>query len=200
MRKVSVVIPSFNHERYIVAALRSAVAQSYPEIDIVVVDDGSTDRSVSLIEEFAAGCGRPLRVFVQANAGAHAAIERGISLASGEVIAILNSDDVYCPNRLTEVMAAVGDKKHFIAFTALEYIDEGGDRLGSEDHYTTWYERMVKAAEAGPGLGYGLLLGNFTVSTSNFVFSRRHHELVGPFRPFKLAHDLDYILRSLLEI
>ncbi|HEX8168859.1 MAG TPA: glycosyltransferase [Beijerinckiaceae bacterium] len=199
MRKVSIVIPSYNHERYVLDALRSAAAQSYPEVEIVVVDDGSSDRSVALIEAFAAGCERPVKLLVQSNAGAHAAIERGISVASGDVIAILNSDDLYARDRLSEILAAAGDHDDFMAFTGIDYIDENGRSFPPDDHHRTWYARMVSESDATPGLGFGLALGNFAVSTSNFVFSRRYRERVGAFAPYRAAHDLDFLLRGIFD-
>ncbi len=93
---ISVVIPCFNAERWIAASLRSVLAQGWPGLDIVVVDDGSSDGSVALVER-----GFPqVRVISQANAGVAAARNRGIEAARGEWIAFIDADDWWLPGKL----------------------------------------------------------------------------------------------------
>ncbi len=93
---ISVVIPVHNGERFLAAALRSVLTQSLPVREIVVVDDGSTDRSAEIAAEFA-----PLvRLLRQTQAGAGAARNTGIGVAQGEMIALLDADDLMTPDRL----------------------------------------------------------------------------------------------------
>ncbi|MEO8056013.1 MAG: glycosyltransferase [Acidobacteriota bacterium] len=95
-RTFSVVIPVFNAERYLGVAIASALAQTFPPLEIVVVDDGSTDSS----REVAAGFGGRVRVFSGPNAGPSAARNRGVREARGEWIAFLDADDLLEPRYL----------------------------------------------------------------------------------------------------
>ena len=105
--RVSVVIPSYNHELFVERALRSVLEQDYPDLELVVVDDGSTDGTRAVVERVLAEPTRCKLVYeAQANAGAHAALERAIALSSGEVIAVLNSDDYFHPQRLARLVAS----------------------------------------------------------------------------------------------
>ena len=84
MSGVSVVIPSFNTERYIREAICSAISQGHPDLEIIVVDDGSTDATADIAESF----GPPVRVFRQANQGSGTARNRAIAESRGDFIAI----------------------------------------------------------------------------------------------------------------
>jgi len=93
---ISVIIPCYNAARYIGATLASVLAQDQPDLEIIVVDDGSQDDSVALVRaKF------PLvRVACQANAGVAAARNTGIALARGELIAFVDADDIWLPGKL----------------------------------------------------------------------------------------------------
>ena len=101
MVRVSVVIPSYNHGRFVEAAVASVLDQD-ADLELVVVDDGSTDDSVERLARFA---GDPrVKVFEQENRGAHAALNRGLGLARGEIVFILNSDDLFEPGRVRQIL------------------------------------------------------------------------------------------------
>ncbi|HYC00512.1 MAG TPA: glycosyltransferase family A protein [Candidatus Limnocylindrales bacterium] len=93
---VSCIIPAFNAERYLAAALDSALAQTRPPDQIVVVDDGSTDATAAV----AAGYGARVVLLRQANAGPAAARNRGIAASAGDVLAFLDADDTWEPRKL----------------------------------------------------------------------------------------------------
>ena len=95
---VSVIVPSFNHEAFVGPAIDSALAPGGADVEVVVVDDGSTDDSRERLEAYA---GNPrVKVHHQENRGAHAALNRGLELAGGDLIFILNSDDSFAPQRI----------------------------------------------------------------------------------------------------
>lgn len=96
MPKVSVIIPSYNCERYIAQTLNSVLNQSYKDIEIIVVDDGSSDRTREIVASF----GPSVQLIAQANAGRCAARNRGISQAVGEYICLLDHDDYWFPDKL----------------------------------------------------------------------------------------------------
>src|SRR6476620_11007346 len=95
---ISIVIPSYNHRNFIWETIRSAQAQTQQPVEIIVLDDGSTDGSFEYLQREFAGSLAHLKQ--RANRGAHATINDAIALSRGEWIAILNSDDVYTPERL----------------------------------------------------------------------------------------------------
>ncbi len=103
---LSVIIPLYNKEREIGATLRSVLAQTLQPSEIVVVDDGSTDRSADIVREIAAA--NPLvRLVPQANAGECAARNRAIAETTGEYIALLDADDEWRPGFLQEIAALI---------------------------------------------------------------------------------------------
>lgn len=93
---VSVVMPAYNAGPYLEAAIRSVLEQDYPAVELIVVDDGSSDGT----PEFAAGFGERVRVLRQRNAGPAAARNRGMAAARGELVAFLDADDVWLPGKL----------------------------------------------------------------------------------------------------
>ncbi len=107
---ISVVIPTFNRAQQVQVALRSVLAQSYAEVEVIVVDDGSTDATREAVEQIVSeqnGKGKPIRYFSQANQGPSAARNKGIAEASGDWIAFLDSDDVWLPEKLEWQLRAI---------------------------------------------------------------------------------------------
>src|ERR1035441_1655051 len=107
---VSVVVPTFNRSRQVQAALKSVLAQTYPEFESIVVDDGSTDGTGETIKQIVSlkgGNGRQVRYFFQPNQGQSAARNKGIDEARGEWVAFLDSDDVWLPEKLEWQVRAI---------------------------------------------------------------------------------------------
>jgi len=107
---VSIVIPTYNRARQVQAALKSVLAQTYPEFEAIVVDDGSTDgtdESIKQIVRLQGGNGGQVRYFFQPNQGQSAARNKGIDEARGEWVAFLDSDDVWLPEKLEWQVRAI---------------------------------------------------------------------------------------------
>ena len=129
-RSVSVVIPCFNGERYLQEAIDSALSQSVRPLEVIVVDDGSTDASVDI----ATGYGAPVSLARQPNAGAAAARNAGAALARGVFIAFLDADDLWTPASLRlrlaaleqnpEAHAAFGGVEQFVCDRAPERVKQ----------------------------------------------------------------------------
>src|SRR5436853_749734 len=98
---VSVIIPVYNCEQYLAEAIQSVLAQTHPTIELIVVDDGSTDNSAAVAKSFAV-----VRYVFQRQGGPGAARNRGISLARGSFLAFLDADDVWVAGKLTRQLAA----------------------------------------------------------------------------------------------
>ena len=100
---ISVVIPCHDGERYVAETIRSVLAQDHRPLEIIVVDDGSTDRSAQTVLAF----GDVVRLARQPHRGAAAARNRGVELATGELIAFLDADDLWTTHALPRMRAAL---------------------------------------------------------------------------------------------
>lgn len=117
MCEVTVVIPVYNGEAHVGDAVRSALAQSFGDLEILVVDDGSTDSSSTVVSTFEDARVRLIR---QANAGPGAARNAAIDVASGCWIAFLDADDLWHPQRLERQLAAL-DRNSDVVWAAAEF-------------------------------------------------------------------------------
>lgn len=117
--KVSVVIPSYNREKTIKKCLDSVISQTYKAYEIILVDDGSTDKTIEQAERL--GCSY-LKVIKQNHKGAQAARNLGIVNACGEYIAFLDSDDEWLPTLLEEFMYLLQKEKENIVIYTDGYI------------------------------------------------------------------------------
>lgn len=102
---VSVVMPVFNGEKYIGEAIKSVLDQTYRHIEVIVVDDGSTDRSAEEVRRFAPLVG----YYPRPHGGIGAALNYGLSLAQGSYFAFLDADDLWIKNKLTVQLSAFGN-------------------------------------------------------------------------------------------
>lgn len=100
---VSIVIPSFNHADYLAAAIDSVLAQDYPRVELIVLDDGSTDGSAALLERY----GRRFHWERQPNQGQASTMNRGWRMAKGEILAYLGADDVLLPHAVSASVSAL---------------------------------------------------------------------------------------------
>lgn len=108
MKKISVIVPVYNVEKYLPRCIESILHQTYENIELILVNDGSTDTSGSICDSYAVRDSR-VQVVHQANSGVSAARNAGIHLAAGEYLQFVDSDD-YIDANMTEIMAAVLDK------------------------------------------------------------------------------------------
>lgn len=187
---ISVVIPLYNHEKFITAALYSIINQTLPPKEIIVIDDGSLDGSGALVEAVAEA--RPKIIFwSHPNRGAHNTINAGIHRASGDLVAILNSDDVYEPTRLERAAKALLARPEAdVLMTSLKFINDDGAEISNP-----WFDRAIGFYHECNDLGLALVNGNFFMTTSNLVARRSLFSEVGYFADLRYAHDLDFFLR-----
>ena len=196
-RRVSIVMPAYNHERYVAAALDSVLAQTHANLEIIVVDDGSTDATGAILDERAARCTtHPITIVHQANAGAHEAFNHGLALARGEIVALMNSDDLYAPERLERLIAQIEDRGAGLGFSATRFIDEQGNDIGAADPYAKHLRKAIADAARAPDPLYVLVYNNIAVSTGNFVFRRELLEHTGGFCAMQVCHDWDFLLAA----
>jgi glycosyltransferase involved in cell wall biosynthesis len=200
---VSVVVPVYNHERYVESALDSVAAQGHPALELIVVDDASSDGTPAAIERWCArerAGGRFARIESlrnESNLGAHASLNRGMATARGDYIALLNSDDRYGPGRIETLLARMQAAASPFAFSAVMPVDAAGRRALA----SPLARRIASAREeiaALPSVSFGFVFRQLAISSGNFMFHRSIYETVGGFAPLRYCHDWDYALRAFL--
>jgi len=172
---VSVIIPAYNAQRFLPKTLSSARVQTYSNIEIIVVDDGSTDATPE-IAEAAARVDKRVRVIHQRNAGVAAARNRGIAEARGDYVAPLDADDIWHPRNVAlqvEALRAAGPGAA-LSYAWFVSIDQYGRFLGFCRSNRLCLSREVV---------FGLMAGNFIGNGSSTVMRRSRVEAVGGYDP-----------------
>ncbi|MCR5294625.1 MAG: glycosyltransferase [Lachnospiraceae bacterium] len=127
--KVSVITPCYNGEKYVGETIQSVLSQTYPNWEMLIVDDGSTDASRRVLEAYAAKDER-IRCFYQENRGSAAARNLGLREASGRYIALLDADDLWDPDFLEKQLAFMKEKRAVCVASAYRFIDSSSRDTG----------------------------------------------------------------------
>jgi glycosyltransferase involved in cell wall biosynthesis len=137
---VSVVTPSFNQARFIRETIDSVLAQSYPNIEYLVVDGGSTDGTLDILRSY----GDQVRWISEPDSGQAEAINRGLSLASGQIVGYLNSDDLLLPDAVEQAVRYFQEHpKCDLVYGDADYIDESGAVVGRYPTAPYSFERLM---------------------------------------------------------
>ena len=137
---VSVVIPSYNRAYIVGQAIESVLRQTYSNVEVVVIDDGSTDDTASVVKAF----DERVRYIYQPNAGIAVARNSGIAAARGEFVAFLDSDDVWLPWKLEAQMAVLRQRPEVgMIWTDMTAVTESGDVVEAE-YLRTFYRASFK--------------------------------------------------------
>ncbi|MGI6639690.1 MAG: glycosyltransferase [Desulfobulbus sp.] len=194
--KVSVVIPAYNHERFIGPAIESVLQQTHESLELIIIDDGSTDRTAEVIQGYT---DQRLQYVHQENQDAYNALNRGLSMVKGDFVAILNSDDIFMPNRLERLLVEQQASSAQCLFSKVCLINDDGDRLDNPAlWWNQWYADVLARYEASGDLYTAFLQRNCLVTTSNLFMTREAMQTVGGFCPLRYLHDYDYMFRILL--
>jgi glycosyltransferase involved in cell wall biosynthesis len=126
-KKISVIIPNYNYARYIEQAIESVLIQSYENVELIIVNNGSTDNSLEVLEKF----GDKIHLIDQPNLGQSGARNSGLSLSSGELIAFLDADDFWEPNKLEMQISLMNDATQLVYSGISPFKDPGGEKLQS---------------------------------------------------------------------
>jgi len=192
MAKVNVIIPAFNAAKYLPAAIKSVLAQTFDDWEICLVDDGSTDNTVEVIAPFLESHGSKIRYIRQENRGLPAARNAAIKAASGELLALLDADDIWLPCRLSESVKVMDERPQAgLSYGRITVIDQD-DQLG-----WTW--------EGNPRFAEGWIAPQIYMRTINLpcptlTFRRRCVDEVGLFdETFRATEDRDLWLRIALQ-
>ncbi len=137
MSEITVVVPSYNHAPFVERTLRSTFAQSHQPKKLIVIDDGSKDESVAVIERVLADCPFPSELTVRPNRGLCATLNESFTKADGEYFAYIGSDDVWLPTMLAEQTALLESRSDAVlAFGHAYLIDEDDNIIDSTANWT----------------------------------------------------------------
>jgi glycosyltransferase involved in cell wall biosynthesis len=190
---ISVVVPLYNHARYIESALESVLAQTSPADEIVLIDDGSSDNGFEIAQRVLAKVPHA-KTYKQENAGAHNAINRAIGISRGAYIAVLNSDDVFAPTKLERCRAIAQERPGTGLIAGKPGIMDDNSVRQTAGIAIDWLARAARFLDETKLPQLALLNENFVATTSNMVFARSLWDAAGGFQPLRYCHDLDFLM------
>jgi alpha-1,3-rhamnosyltransferase len=169
---ISVVVPAYNHEQFIGEALRSLIAQTYPHLDLLVLDDGSTDTTYARIEELRPELVRRfsrVEIATKPNEGSGRTISRCLELVRNDLVYLLDSDDIAHPDAIDRLLSCMASSDVALAVGDNEYIDADGRPVAMErghERYSTLLAYYTKpradfSVEKDFGSYPSLIQGNY---------------------------------------
>jgi len=195
--KVSVIMPAYNHEMFIGEAIESVLNQTFEDYEFIIINDGSKDGTERIIKNYS---DPRISFYSQENKGAPNALNRGLTLAKGKYISILNSDDKYGIGRLSKLVEIAETENSSFVITDLTIIDESSNLVTNPSNWhVRWLDMLRTLYEKTKSLDAAFLRGNIATSTSNFFFTSELQNKIGYFSDFKYCHDYDFALRALIE-
>jgi glycosyltransferase involved in cell wall biosynthesis len=183
---ISIVIPAYNAERFIAQTLDSVLAQTVTQFEVIVVNDGSMDRTQAIVEQYLARDDR-VRLINQENQGISATRQRGQDAAKGDLIAFLDADDLWLPENLQVHLRHFADNpKLAISFGRVEFMQTDGTPTGV---FSTARLQQIEPEH--------LFYENLLTTTSNAIVRREVFEAIGGF-DFDLCgtEDQEFFLRA----
>ncbi len=195
MPKVSVVIASYNHERFVRQALESALAQTFGDIEVCITDDGSSDATPDVIAAIRDERVRFKRF--ERNCGISAALNDAIRRSSGEFIAELNSDDYFLPDKIAIQLGALESSPGVGAvFAYPAFVDDEGRAVTDDDTFYKGTFRVDNRTRAA-WLRRFFYSGNCLCHPTSMIRKRCHDEIGLYDERLAQLHDLDLYLRIL---
>lgn len=181
MPKVSVIIPAYNAENTIVETIESIQKQTLPDFEVLVIDDGSKDKTIEVVKQIA---DPRVQVFAYPNGGVSVARNRGIEQAKGEFIAFIDNDDLWTEDKLELQIAALEKNPQASAVYSwtVNMMDDG-----ESISFVQGAESTVEG-----NIYPDLLLGHFIASGSNVLVRREVIDVVGGYEPNLVFSDWDF--------
>ena len=182
--RISIVTPSYNQGQFIEETIRSVLLQGYPDLEYIIMDGGSTDETVEVIRKY-----EPWITFwvSELDGGQTEAINKGCRLATGDIIAYINSDDVYCPSTISKVVDySMGHPDVAMVYGDALHIDREGALMS-----------IVRTGEVNL---VRYLSNQFYLPQPAVFFRHRIFDEIGYFDPrYNLAMDKEFWTRVLLN-
>lgn len=187
---VSVIMPAFNSEEYIAEAIESVLLQTYQEIELIIIDDGSTDNTFAIINKYAKACINKVVFLQQQNAGPASARNKGILIAKGVWIAFIDSDDIWNNDHVEKLMfKASCDDSVDIVYGSKILIDKKGTKLASN---------IQPDYDMPEGWIFTTLFSRNIMCTSSIIAKKQKIMEVGLFNEspnLRIAEDYDLFLK-----
>lgn len=201
---VSIIAPAYNHSQFIEKCIESVACQKYYNKELIIIDDYSKDDTANKIQSMISAkevvdsfSGGIKFIKHKRNMGASYSINEGLKIARGTYLTIINTDDLYEPNRIGTMVEALLSSGSEICFSKVDTIDNNGDVLRTEEY--EYYNFLQNKIEMYPLINLTLITDNVAVSTGNMLFTKKLYNKLGEFKDYKYIHDWDFILRACLE-
>ncbi len=188
-------MPAYNHELYVGEAIESVLNQTFSDFEFIIINDGSSDATEKVIQKYK---DPRIKYYSQENSGSHATINRGVEMAAGNYISIINSDDAYHVNRLKRMLGSAREGGYVFQITDLTLIDGQSNPIEDPEHYwIKWYTKLKNGYRQSTSPLKAILRGNYTISTSNFFFKAGLTNEIGPFNNLRYILDYDFAVRAM---
>lgn len=205
-RLVSIIIPCYNAEHYLEQTLQSALAQTYPQCEIIVIDDGSTDRSLEILKRYNA----QIRWESGFNRGSCAARNQGLRLAHGEYIQFLDADDLLHPEKV-QTHVSILQETEFSAINSPTYCFYKNEEVFFQKNLPQWKDFILDGVEFCIQKRLGeinqyLAVSHFNIHVTHshphcWLVKRESLDKIGPWdEALKIAQDTEYFDRLLLHL
>ena len=192
---VSVIIPVYNAEKYLADTINSVLAQTYSHWELILVDDGSTDDSITICQQLQ---NSKIKIIRQENGGVSSALNTGISQSQGEYLAFLDSDDLWLPEKLAKHIAHLESNPDVgVSFSPSVFIDEQGNSLNRKTKPKLKHITPVDLFRGNPlGNGSAAVVRRRTLEAIKFSDSGRECYFDEQIRA---SQDIEYIIRITLK-
>ncbi len=186
---VTVIIPSYNHEKYVEHSILSVVDQTYDNLEIIIIDDGSTDGTIDVIKKTISNIkNRKVLFLTQKNIGLSCTLNKGINISTGELITCIASDDMYMQTRITELVDKIKNTSSHVGavysdgYFMTEY-GEIGNRIS-----------MTRVVPISHNIHRELIVDNW-IPGGCVLYKRHVFSECGLFNEEVIMEDYDFLLR-----
>ena len=196
---VSIVMVNYNHEEYIGKSIESVLAQTYEKWELIIIDDGSTDESVNIISSYAAKDDRIKFYPQKENSQICIVTNIGFSYVKGELVARLDSDDIWKPEKLEKQLQYMAENPEgALCFTKLDIINENGVIIN--DEMPELYRAYNSRRENRQGWLRQFFFQGNTLIQSTLLMKKEVIDEIGIFNlAYMQGHDFDFFVRSALK-
>lgn len=189
MDLVSIIIPNYNREVLVAETVQNMLDQDYPEKEIIVIDDGSTDGSVARLNKF----GDAIKIVSQKNQGPGAARNNGLKLAKGKYIQFMDNDDLASKNKISSQMECLHRNKADAVYSPW-------GKFQIQESTITLDGLVLQSQEIPSSAMIPALLEEWSTVLQTYLFKREFLDKIGPFKTdVSYLEDIDYLVRIVLN-